>query len=277
MNYRHIYHAGNFADVLKHAVLAETVRRLLEKPAPFFALDTHAGIGIYDLEDERAQKTAEAQAGILKLMAEAESLPEAFAPYLSALGKLSSRYPGSPRILRRLMRTEDRLALCELHPEDFGTLKTHFAQDRNTSVQQMDGWKGIAAFLPPKEKRGLMLIDPPFEQPGELDRMAQAAIAAHKRWPQGIQILWYPIKDMAAIWNFHETLAQSGIPGSILALNLMLHAPKDTAHLNGCGLVIINPPWQAEVAYAEILAACARLFADSDAPASRLSWISPAL
>ncbi len=273
MNYRHIYHAGNFADVLKHAVLAQTVARLLAKPAPFFALDTHAGVGSYDLADERAAKTAEARDGILKLMGAGQSLPDAFSPYLSALGCLRNSYPGSPRILRRLMRPCDRLALCELHPEDAKTLARHFSRDANTSVQQMDGWKSVAAYLPPKEKRGIMLIDPPFEQPGELDRMAQAAISAHKRWPQGIQILWYPVKDVADIWRFHENLEQSGIPG-ILAIDLLIHDTSDVSRLNGCGLVVINPPWQADNAYADILEACARMFADKDAPASRLTWIS---
>jgi len=273
MNYRHIYHAGNFSDVFKHAVLAATVAHLLKKPAPFFALDTHAGIGKYDLADERARKTAEADAGIFRLLAEKKSLPKAFAPYLSILGGIKNTYPGSPRILRRLMRPSDRLALCELHPEDFKALAAEFARDRNTSVQQMDGWNGIAAFLPPKEMRGLMLIDPPFEEDGELERMARAAIAAHERWPQGVQILWYPIKDVAAIWRFHETLEKSGIPG-ILALDLFIHSAADVERLNGCGLAVIGPPWQAEADYAEILAACARLFAAPDAPESKLAWLA---
>ena len=203
MNYRHAYHAGNFADVVKHVVLSRIIEYLKRKDAPFRVIDTHAGIGLYDLSSDEAAKTGEWLDGIGRIAGKAFS-PEAtalLAPYLDAAGLNDGTgaiksYPGSPLIARRLLRKQDRLFAIELHPEDAAELRQLFAGDIQTRVLELDGWLALGAQLPPKERRGLVLVDPPFEEPGEFDRMADALIKAHQRWPGGIYALWYPVKNM---------------------------------------------------------------------------------
>ena len=188
MNYRHIYHAGNFADVLKHAVLARLIDYLKQKDKPFRVIDTHAGIGLYDLSSEEAQKTGEWIGGIGRLLK--QDLPPKvaalLAPYLDAVKSLNREsnvliYPGSPKLARMLMRKEDRLSAMELHPADFETLKGHFDGDFQTRVTHLDGWLALNAHLPPKEKRGLILVDPPFEEPGEYERLVDGLAKAWRK------------------------------------------------------------------------------------------------
>lgn len=255
MNYRHAYHAGNFADVLKHAVLSLVLAHLAKKPAPFRVIDTHAGIGMYDLASEEAEKTGEWRGGIGRLIGPgAKPLPEAVArvlvPYLGAIAALNpdgalQRYPGSPSLALALMREQDRLVANELHPEDAETLRRTVARDKRAKVLGLDGWLALKAQLPPKERRGVILVDPPYEVPGDLDRIAAGLAQARQRFAGGIYLLWYPIKDVRPIAAFRRAIADVAPPESI-AVELMIRAPADASRLNGCGLIVINPPYTLE-------------------------------
>ncbi len=258
MNYRHAFHAGNPADVMKHAVLALILDRLRAKPAPFCVLDTHAGIGRYDLGGASALRTLEHRDGIGRLFGQPPPHP-ALAPYLDAVAALNPDgalrwYPGSPLLARALMRDQDRLVANELHPDDSRTLRETFAGDRRVTVTQADAYQVLKAHLPPREKRGLVLIDPPFEQPDEFARLAEGLKAAHRRWATGIYALWYPVKEQAAVWRFHEAVEKTGIP-KILIAELTWH-PEDThLRLNGSGLLIVNPPWTLDATLRALLPA----------------------
>ncbi|MDG3577239.1 23S rRNA (adenine(2030)-N(6))-methyltransferase RlmJ [Rhizobium sp. YJ-22] len=249
MNYRHIYHAGNFADVLKHAVLARLIRYAQNKDAAFRLLDTHAGIGLYDLGSEEAQKTGEWQEGIGKLID--ADLPEPaatlLAPYLNAVRELNPeggvrRYPGSPKLARMLFRPQDRLSAMELHPDDCGVLQRLFEGDYQVRVTHLDGWLALGAHLPPKEKRGIVLVDPPFEAANEYERMVDGLARAYRRFSGGTYCLWYPMKKGAPIANFYEALKALEIP-KMLCAELTVRSDRETAGLNGSGLVIVNPPY----------------------------------
>jgi 23S rRNA (adenine2030-N6)-methyltransferase len=249
MNYRHIYHAGNFADVLKHAVLARLIEYLKLKDKPFRIIDTHAGIGLYDLTSEEAQKTGEWRDGIGRLMAEPLPAPVAslLAPYLEAVEAVNPEggigfYPGSPKLARLLMRREDRLSLMELHPDDFETLRGHFEGDFQTRAIHLNGWLALNAHLPPKEKRGLILVDPPYEIEGEYRRLAIGLNKAWRKFPGGVYCLWYPLKQGAPIGEFLDTLYELGIP-KILNISLSVRSQRDTTGLSGSGLIVVNPPF----------------------------------
>jgi 23S rRNA (adenine2030-N6)-methyltransferase len=255
MNYRHIFHAGNICDIVKHAVLTLVLAHLRAKDKSFAVLDTHAGTGLYDLADPRALKTNEAAGGIKSLLT-AAPLPK-LAPYYAILGKLNPLwrgagaeglrvYPGSPLLAFHMLRPQDRLVACELHPEDAEALRLAAPADKRMQIHRRDGYEALGAFLPPREKRGLVLIDPPYEQPDEFNAIVARVTAAWRRWPTGIYMIWYPIKERPAIWKFHEALAASGIK-KILAAEF-IYAPEIRAdRLNGSGLILINPPWQLDV------------------------------
>ncbi len=277
MNYRHIFHAGNPADVMKHAVLALILDHLRAKPAPFCVLDTHAGIGRYDLASEPAQKTGEYADGIGRLFGVPLPHP-ALASYAGAVAAMNPDgvlrwYPGSPRLARAALRAQDRLLLAELHPDDAHTLKHEFAGDRSVAVHQTDAYVALKACLPPREKRGLVLIDPPFEQPDEFARMAEGLAAAHRRWPTGIYALWYPIKEQAAVWRFQDAVEKTAIPKILLA-ELTWH-PEDThLRLNGSGLLIVNPPWKLEETLRDLLPALHAALPTTGGGSS-VSWLAP--
>ncbi|PBB94896.1 23S rRNA (adenine(2030)-N(6))-methyltransferase RlmJ [Mesorhizobium sp. WSM3862] len=252
MNYRHAYHAGNFADVVKHAVLSRLVEYLKQKDKAFRVIDTHAGIGRYDLASVEAGKTGEWQGGIGRL-SEAALEPRTAAllqPYLEAVrlenpdGGLR-RYPGSPLIVRHLLRKQDRLTAIELHSEDAARLKAIFAGDIQTRVIELDGWLALGAHLPPKEKRGLVLVDPPFEEEGEFQRLVENLRRAHRRWPGGIYALWYPIKDRKAVAAFRAALKETGIP-KLLDIGFEIRPASSEPSLDGSGLVVVNPPFTLE-------------------------------
>ncbi|MDK1489091.1 23S rRNA (adenine(2030)-N(6))-methyltransferase RlmJ [Sinorhizobium sp. 7-81] len=249
MNYRHIYHAGNFADVLKHAVLARLVTYLKQKDKAFRVLDTHAGIGLYDLSSEEAQKTGEWRDGIGRLL-DAE-LPAPIAailePYLAAVRDLNpggglTYYPGSPKLVRMLFRPQDRLSAMELHPDDYETLHRLFDGDFQSRITKLDGWLALGAHLPPKEKRGLILVDPPFEMEAEYERLAEGLAKGYRRFASGIFCLWYPLKKGAPIKDFHAALKALEIP-KMLCVELAVRSDRDTTGLTGSGLVIVNPPF----------------------------------
>ncbi len=277
MNYRHIYHAGNFADVLKHAVLARLIVYLQQKDKAFRILDTHAGIGLYDLAAEEAQKTGEWREGIGRLL-EAKLPPEAatlLEPYLAAVRKLNpqngvSLYPGSPKLARMLLRPQDRLSAMELHPEDARALQLVFDGDYQVRVTELDGWLALGAHLPPKEKRGLILVDPPFEKDGEYDRLVAGLQKAYRRFPGGTYCLWYPMKKGAPVSAFHAALKETGIP-KILACELTVKSDRDTGGLNGSGLIVVNPPYTLEQELRTMLPALKTVLAQ-DRFASARAW-----
>jgi 23S rRNA (adenine2030-N6)-methyltransferase len=276
MNYRHAYHAGNFADVLKHAVLALVIEHLKLKPTPFRIIDTHAGVGLYDLLAEAALKTGEWREGIGRIAAAdlAKEAADALAPYLGVVRALNgkgalTRYPGSPLIARRLMRACDRLVVNELHPVDHMALKALFARDPQAKVLALDGWIALKSLLPPKERRGVVLVDPAFEEPGELDRLVEGLKDAAHRFASGTLLLWYPIKDARAVATFRRRIAGLALPKA-LAVELLIRSPDDPARLNGAGLIVINAPFTLPAKLKVLLPQLARLLAQGEGAAFRL-------
>ena len=259
MNYGHGYHAGNFADVLKHLALCELLRLLTGKDKKLFVLDTHGGAGGYDLAGGLASRTGEAEVGIARLMAAPRpGRPAAVVRYLAAItaydrkfgpaAGVLRRYPGSPRLVRAALRLGDRFVACELHPQEALSLKREFAGDQAVEVRQADGYHVLKALLPPVERRGLMLIDPPFETPDEFEKLARAVRHALRRFAIGCYAIWYPIKDDEAVAGFVAGLA------GLKAMTLELRLPASTeGKLSACGLAVINPPWKFEEAMAEAL------------------------
>lgn len=268
MNYRHIYHAGNFADVVKHVVLARVIEYLKRKDKAFRVVDTHAGRGLYDLSSSEAQKTGEWRGGIGKVTEAGFDKPVAalLKPYLDAVGAANpgggiTRYPGSPAVARHLLRRQDRLSAVELHPADAESLAAHFAGDIQTRIIHLDGWLALGAHLPPKEKRGLVLVDPPFEEPREFERMVDGLARAHRRWPGGVYLLWYPIKDRRAVNAFRAALTESGIP-RITDISFDIRQASPEPRLDGCGVIAVNLPFGVDAELRVVLTALKPLLAD---------------
>jgi len=267
MNYRHAYHAGNFADLVKHAAVALILDHLKTKDKPFCVVDTHAGPGRYDLLAEAAEKTGEWKGGIGRLWGCA-GLPPELGPYLAAIRRVNRAgvgalrwYPGSPRLVRILMRPHDRLVAVELHPVDAQALQREFAGDAQVQVKRMDGYQALKAFLPPPQRRGLVLVDPPFEVTDEFDRMVRGLAEARRRWAQGIFAFWYPIKDLAPVRAFHDAVIASGVR-RVVAAEFMVRPAVDPERLNGCGLLLINPPWTLGEDLRRVLARLEGLLSD---------------
>lgn len=275
MNYRHAYHAGNHADVLKHIVLARIFALMARKDTPFAYLDSHSGIGLYDLLGDEASRTGEWESGIGRLYGR-DDLPELLQDYLGVVSALNPDgglefYPGSPELGRRLTRPQDRVMLNELHPEDGRLLKANMAGERRIAVHQGDGWLLPRAFLPVPEKRGVLLIDPPFEQPDDLERCVTALDEAIGRMRQTVVAIWYPIKDRRQLKRFYQRLEKSSAP-KLLRVELCVH-PADTAdRLNGSGLVIANPPWPLDEELRGLLPWLAEILAQSEG-SSQVDWL----
>ena len=273
MNYRHAFHAGSFADVVKHATLALLIERLKAKEAAFRVIDTHAGLGLYDLTANEAERTGEWLQGIGRIWAHPidPALAPLLKPYLDAVSAANGveppsplrRYPGSPWIARHLLRRKDRLTAVELHPEDVTTLAAEFAGDIQVRTIALDGWLALGAFVPPKERRGLVLVDPPFEERDEFDRMLAAFVAAHRKWPTGIYALWYPVKDLAAVDRLRMGLADTGIR-RLVRVELTIRNRDAAGTFNGTGLVICNPPWQFNDTLSSLLAGLVPLLSQGD-------------
>lgn len=282
MNYRHVYHAGNFADVLKHVIWTLAIERLKLKDTAFRIIDTHAGVGLYPLNHGPAEKTGEWRRGIARLLGpDAAPLPANAAnvlrPYLdviatengsAAQGQIT-RYPGSPMIARRLMRPGDQLVVNELHEADRGQLEALFEHDHQTKIMGLDGWIALKALLPPKERRGIVLIDPPFEDPGELIRLTDGIADAMRRFETGVYLLWYPIKDTKITARFHRALGQA-CAREVLIAEVMIRPARHPDKLNGCGVVIINPPWQLEEQLAAVLPLLAARLGEAPGASHRL-------
>ncbi len=253
MNYRHEFHAGNFADVMKHTLLVILLQALNRKPSAWCYYDTHAGAGCYDLQSKAAAKTREAASGIGRLWPQRSTAPvpiralgeiiAGFNPHL-APDAVPSLYPGSPCVAASLARPRDRLVLAELHPQEQNRLRECFRGDPRVSIHARDGYEMLKALVPPSERRGLVLIDPAFEQPDEYQAQLQALREAYARWPTGVYALWYPIKDDAAVQGFYRKLTGSGI-GHLLVAELHM-APTAAGIFVACGMLLVNPPWQSD-------------------------------
>ena len=250
MNYRHAFHAGNFADCFKHALLVWLIGALQRKPAPIMVLDTHAGAGRYDLTAAPAGRTGEWHQGIARLL---DDPPPSLAEYV-ALVRECGLYPGSPMIARHLLRPQDRLVCCELHPEDHAVLRRNFAHDRQVAVHRRDAWEALGALLPPLERRGLVLIDPPFEAKDEFERLTAGLCNGVAKFPAGVFAAWYPVKHRAPVRAFHAAVQASGVR-DVVAAEFLLRAPFDPARLNGCGMLVINAPYRFEESVPAILTA----------------------
>ncbi|MBD9360057.1 23S rRNA (adenine(2030)-N(6))-methyltransferase RlmJ [Methylomonas fluvii] len=258
LSYRHGFHAGNFADVLKHSLLTLAISALKQKDKPFVYIDTHAGAGKYSFKSEFAQKTGEYQQGIAKLWDSQDPPPE-LKDYLSAVraentGRQLVRYPGSPQLVKRLVRAQDRLVLSELHSSDVEALQQLFAGDKQVSVSKEDGLQTLSKKLPPIQKRGLILIDPSYEMRDEYKKIVAALTTAHKHFATGIYALWYPVIDRTATENFMRQLEQSGIPRQ-LRIEHCIADDGPGRGMTGSGMLFINPPWQLD-SQAEALLPC---------------------
>jgi 23S rRNA (adenine2030-N6)-methyltransferase len=276
MNYRHAFHAGGPADVLKHAVLARILVHLLNKPAAFRVIDTHAGAGLYDLRGPEATRSPEWRDGIGHLLSapiDAEALA-LLAPYLDVVralnpgGELAS-YPGSPLLVRALLRSQDHLVACELEPNAAAALAHNLGRDRRAKAVAIDGWTALNAYVPPPERRGVVLIDPPFEEAGEFSRLAQAVEAAHRKWATGIFLLWYPLKGRQDSDALARRLRRSAIP-KVLRVEVDFAEQGEPGRLAGCGLIAVNPPWML----AEEMKILLPLFAGIFTRDHRLDWIA---
>lgn len=280
MNYRHAFHAGSFADVFKHAVLCRILHHLREKPAAFRVIDTHAGAGLYDLTSVEATRGGEWHDGIERLMAAKLStkMADLLAPYLEVIGALNegtrlTTYPGSPALVRAWLRPQDRLIACELEPEAAKSLAYHLQRDSRVKCLAIDGWTALSAYVPPKERRGLVLVDPPFEQEKDFARLVHDFAAAHRKWTTGIYALWYPIKGRSEADTLAKRLRRLGI-AKILRAELIVSPLSDPTRLNGSGLIIVNPPWRLAEELSFILPNLAGILARQGKGGITLDWLA---
>jgi 23S rRNA (adenine2030-N6)-methyltransferase len=282
MNYQHAFHAGNFADVHKHVVLARILTYLRAKPAAFRVIDTHAGAGRYDLLAAEPTRSGEWRDGIARLweaVAQRKLAPpvaELLAPYVDAVaacnvdGSLRT-YPGSPLVAQRLLRSQDRLIACELEPRTAAALAATLRGDRRAKALALDGWTAIGAYMPPKERRGLVLVDPPFEEASDFIRLSAALAAAHRKWPTGIYMLWYPIKTREAPNALIHRVQRLAL-AKILQCEITLGRPRADAGLIGSGLIVVNPPFTLEADLQILLPAIGPVLAPLSS--HKVGWLS---
>ena len=280
LSYRHGFHAGNFADVFKHVLLLRLIEALRRKDKPFCVLDTHAGAGRYDLDSLPAQKNREFAGGIGRLW-DRHGLSAELTAYVEQVRALNPNgrlryYPGSPRFARSLLRPGDRLLLSELHSSEYPTLKAEFAGDRQVAVHHSDGYDALKALLPPQERRGLVLLDPSYELKNEFDRLSDAVRTIHRRWAGGIIAIWYPILDRSFSLRWQKTLQDLEIP-AILCVELGLYPYDAPRGMNGCGMIVINPPWRFDEALEPLLAELLEALRSDGQGQTRLEWLTPAL
>lgn len=247
--YRHNFHAGNYADVVKHITLTALLQALQQKPKPFYLQDSHGGIGIYDLTSDESQKNSEYLSGISRLW-QAENPPAAVQTYLNIVRSFNSggelrHYPGSPRLGHALLRADDRMVITELNSADCELLKEEFKRERQVTVHQQDAYQGIKAYLPPTERRGVVLIDPAYERKDEYERLIRGLQQGYRRWPTGIYAIWYPLMSSATRERWLSALKESGIR-KIVTAELTIKPLQAEKTLCGSGMIIINPPWQLD-------------------------------
>ena len=279
MNYRHAFHAGNFADVLKHSVLCALILRLRQRPKPLCYVETHAGAGMFRLDAAEARRSGEAQNGILRLR---DSTPAtaALAAYLELVRGLPGNeralavYPGSPLVAAGLLGAEDRLLLSELVPAEAAALRQLFRGDARAAVHCRDGWEALGALLPPTPRRGLLLIDPPYEAPDDFDRVLAGLELAHQRWPVGVLAAWYPVKDRRTLEPFLRALGRAALgQGGVLRAELALRPDDNPAGLNGSGMILVAPPWGLEQDLRALLQEAWPALRQDGAPEPRLEWL----
>ena len=255
MNYRHAFHAGGFADVIKHIVLVRILTHLHDKPAPFRVIDSHAGAGVYDLSGDEARRGGEWLTGIARIMQArfSEAVLPLIKPYLDIVRAFNPQrdlktYPGSPLIARALLRPQDRMVACEVEAGARKRLIDALRRDTQARVVDLDGWMALPAFVPPKERRGLVLIDPPFEHRDEFERLAEGFAQAFAKWPTGSYLLWYPVKSRRATDSLAryvaDLVANATVPGKCLRLEFSVAPQQAGSALTSAGLLIVNPPWR---------------------------------
>jgi len=278
LSYRHLFHAGNFADVFKHALLARLLIALGGKGKPYCYLDTHAGTGRYDLGHEWAWKTREFENGIGRLW-QRKDIPAALAPYLDAVRSENPKgrlryYPGSPLIALKLRRPGDRIVLAELNRKDHAELEAVVAREHHVAAHWMDGYQALKAFLPPPERRGLVLLDSSFDRSGEFARIARALKDAHQRWATGTFAVWYPLMAPAVMRGFDRDVERTGI-GKILRLELLVRKRDADTAIPGCGMLVVNPPWKFEAEARPLLDWLWRALAPDGAGGVKVDWLAP--
>jgi 23S rRNA (adenine2030-N6)-methyltransferase len=278
LSYRHIFHAGNFADVFKHALLTRLLSGISAKEKPYLYLDTHAGIARYDLRHPWAQKVREYENGIARVW-HAKDAPRTIEPYLDIVRAVNPDgtlhvYPGSPLIARQFMRSADRMVLVELNKVDCAELKAVFEHERRVAVQLMDAYQSLKAYLPPPERRGLVLVDSSFDRAREFDRIVNALKEAHARWPTGMYAVWYPIMEPAPMRDFARDIERSGIR-KVLRLEMTVRERDESEIIPGCGMLVVNPPWHFDREAKLILEWLANKLTVSGRGSSRVEWLVP--
>jgi 23S rRNA (adenine2030-N6)-methyltransferase len=276
LSYRHIFHAGNFADVFKHALLTRLLIALGEKEKPYLYLDTHAGIGRYDLAHPWARKVREYENGIGKLWKE-KAVPPEIEPYLDAVRALNPNgqlrfYPGSPLIAKRFMRPLDRMVLVELNKVDHEELEAVFSREKRVAVRPMDAYQALRAYLPPTERRGLVLVDSSFDRAREFDRIVKALKEAYGRWSSGMYAVWYPIMEPAPMRDFVGSVERSGIR-KVLRAELVVRERDDSGIIPGCGMLVVNAPWKFDDEAKRIVQWLATKLGVSSAGRGRVDWV----
>lgn len=282
MNYRHAFHAGNFADVHKHAVLARILLYLRQKPAAFRVIDSHAGAGRYELLSDEATRGGEWRDGIARIFEAAAQMDNRarglLAPYLEIVagcnpGRELRVYPGSPLIAQKMLRAQDRLIACELEPRSAATLANVLRGDHRAKALAIDGWTAIGAYVPPKERRGLVLIDPPFEDPGDFVRLSDMLARAHRKWPGGVYMLWYPVKTREGPDALAKRLGRLDI-NKVLRCEIMLRPPRADGGLAGSGLILVNPPFTLEDDLWILMPALVQALApEAEGASRRIDWL----
>ncbi|HET6546774.1 MAG TPA: 23S rRNA (adenine(2030)-N(6))-methyltransferase RlmJ [Rhodanobacteraceae bacterium] len=281
INYRHAFHAGNFADVFKHTVLVGLIEALKVKPTAFCYVETHAGRGRYDLRGKEAARSPEYVDGVQRVLDAADAPGGALRQYADLVRSSNPEradglvvYPGSPLLASRLMRERDRALLCELQKAEADALRTLFRGDPRIAVFQRDGYAALGALLPPTPRRGLVLIDPPFEAQGDEFRTIERALGiALDRWPTGVYAIWYPIKLRRAVTPFHRWLAGRNNVPDVLVAELLLHPENSPLRLNGAGMAIINPPWRFDRTLRELLPVLLAVLSPARPARQRVRWL----
>jgi len=280
VNYRHEFHAGNFADVFKHVVLCRILSYLRDKPAAFRVIDTHAGAGLYDLTSDAAARSGEWRRGIEKLLSAkiSQAAGQLLTPYLEVIGALNqpnrlTMYPGSPALIRAWLRPQDRLIACELEPKAYAALARNLRGDSRIKTLGIDGWVALNAYVPPKERRGLVLIDPPFEADSDFSNLVTGLGAAYRKWSTGVYALWYPVKGRREADTLAKRLGRLGLP-KVLRAEVLVEPLGDPARLNGAGMILVNPPWTLEKELSALLPALIQVFGGAGKPGFRLDWLA---
>ena len=278
LSYRHLFHAGNFADVFKHALLTHLLIALSAKDKPYLYLDTHAGIARYDLKNAWAQKAREYENGIARIW-QAKDAPPQLDPYLDAVRELNPDgklryYPGSPLIAKRLLRPADRMVLVELNKADHEVLANVFGREKRVAVQNMDAYQALTAHLPPAERRGLVLIDSSFDVAREFDRIVKALKQAYARWSTGVYAVWYPLMEPAAMRDFLGSIGRSGIR-KVLRMEIVVRERDESGIIPGCGMLVVNPPWRFDTEAKTIVTWLAPKLVVSGRPQALVDWLVP--